>query len=96
MAKILITGSRGMVGRSICENVEANKHELIKPSKEELNLIDPDIVENFLNREKPDIVIHAAGVVGGILANISEPTRFFYDNLQIGLNLVTKSKKNWN
>ena len=93
MAKILITGSRGMVGRSICENVEANKHELIKPSKEELNLIDPDIVENFLNREKPDIVIHAAGVVGGILANISEPTRFFYDNLQIGLNLVTKSKK---
>ena len=93
MAKILVTGSRGMVGKSICENLEANKHQLIKPSKAELNLININAVENYLNKEKPDIIIHAAGIVGGILANISEPTRFFYDNLQMGLNLVITSKK---
>ena len=93
MAKILVTGARGMVGRSICENLGARKHQLIKPTKAELNLIDSDAVEKFLNKFKPDIVIHAAGLVGGILANMAQPTRFFYDNLQIGLNLVIASKK---
>ena len=93
MAKILVTGARGMVGRSICESLKASKHQLIKPSKAELNLINSDEVENFLNKFRPEIIIHAAGVVGGILANMAEPTRFFYDNLQIGLNLVTKSEK---
>ena len=93
MAKILITGSRGMVGRSICEQSDADLHEILNPSSAELNLLEADEIESYLECEKPDIIIHSAGVVGGITANISEPTKFFYENLQMGLNLVSKAKK---
>ena len=93
MAKILITGSKGMVGRSICERSEADLHKILSPSSAELNLLEADVVERYLKYEKPDFIIHSAGVVGGITANIAEPTKFFYENLQMGINLVNKAKK---
>jgi GDP-L-fucose synthase len=37
---------------------------------------------------KPDIVIHAAGVVGGIGANRARPAEYFYDNLLMGVQLL--------
>ena len=42
MAKILITGSRGMVGRSICEQSDANLHRILNPCSDELNLLQAD------------------------------------------------------
>ena len=93
MAKILITGSRGMVGRSICEQSEANLHKILNPSSTELNLLNIEAIESYLENEKPDMIIHSAGVVGGITANIAEPTKFFFENLQMGINLVSKAKK---
>lgn len=36
----------------------------------------------------PDLVIHAAGVVGGLGANVAEPARFRRDNLIIHRNLL--------
>ncbi|WP_425677646.1 NAD-dependent epimerase/dehydratase family protein, partial [Escherichia coli] len=41
----------------------------------------------------PDCIIHAAGLVGGIHANISRPFDFLEKNLQMGLNLVSVAKK---
>jgi len=37
---------------------------------------------------RPDLVIHAAGRVGGIQANIAAPVAFLDDNLMIGRNVV--------
>ena len=37
---------------------------------------------------KPDIVIHAAGEVGGIGANRANPGRFFYNNLMMGVQMM--------
>ena len=90
--KIFITGSKGMVGRSICEHHDSIHHEIIKPSSKDLNLLDAIAVEDFIQLEKPDLIIHAAGVVGGIQANLNQPKKFFYDNLQMGINLINCSK----
>ena len=46
------------------------------------------------NKEKPDIVINAAGKVGGIKANINNPYQFLLKNLQIQNNLVECSLLN--
>ena len=81
-----------MVGRSICEHHESIHHEIIKPSSKDLNLLDAIAVEDFIQVEKPDLIIHAAGVVGGIQANLNQPKKFFYDNLQMGINLINCSK----
>ena len=91
--KILLTGSRGMVGQNILEHESANNFEFISPSSADLNLLNRSEVDEFIGKHKPDLVIHAAGIVGGIQANIAEPVRFLVDNMQMGLNIVLASKE---
>ena len=40
-----------------------------------------------------DVIIHAAGTVGGIGANKENPGRFMYDNLIMGANLIHEAMK---
>lgn len=42
----------------------------------------------MMKKLRPDVVVHAAGKVGGIQANIKEPVRFLLDNLDMGRNVV--------
>ena len=90
--KILITGSRGMVGRNITEHQTASKHEILSPTSKELNLLDPSSIEKYMKMNRPDMVIHAAGIVGGIQANMAQPVKFLVDNMQMGLNILMASK----
>jgi GDP-L-fucose synthase len=86
--KILLTGSSGMVGRNIVESGLASKHEVFSPRHSEVDLLNISSVQKALSEFKPDLIIHCAGIVGGIQANIREPLRFFYENLEMGKNLV--------
>ena len=90
---IFLTGGNGMVGRNIIDILKNKNHKLHFPSSKELNLNDNLALRKFLNEIKPDIVIHAAGKVGGIHANIKEPYEFLLENLNIGTNIVSESYK---
>jgi nucleoside-diphosphate-sugar epimerase len=92
--KILLTGGSGMVGRNILENKYATNHTILSPDSEELNLLSYSEVYNYINLNKPDIVIHAAGKVGGIQANIDNPISFLTDNMDMGKNIILASKQN--
>lgn len=85
--KLLITGSTGMVGRNLCEYLQ-NDYEILKPTSKELNLLDKSQVIEYLKQHKPDMIIHCAGIVGGIAANIKNPIKFLYENNQIALNII--------
>ena len=90
--KILITGSRGMVGSNIIEHSSASKHEILSPTSKELDLLDAESVQNYICVNKPDMIIHAAGIVGGIQANMAQPVKFLVDNMQMGLNILMSAK----
>ncbi len=77
-----------MVGRNILEHPKAKKHEWLAPSSSELDLRDYPAVLAWLQHHQPDLVIHAAGKVGGIHANMREPVSFLLENLDIGRNVV--------
>jgi len=95
MQKILITGSTGMVGRNIAEFEKFKKNYiLLTPSRKELNLLDKKFVDEYIKINKPDIIIHCAGKVGGIQANMSHQVAFLTENIQIGLNLIMSAYKN--
>ena len=91
MQKILITGSKGMVGRNIAEFPKSKDYILLTPSSSELNLLDRISVDKYLKINKPDIVVHCAGIVGGIQANMAHPVRFLVDNTQMALNIIMSS-----
>lgn len=86
--RILLTGSNGMVGRNILEHKMVNSFEFLTPSSIELNLLDQRSVREYLEKNKPDMIIHAAGKVGGIQANMAQPVSFLVENMQMGLNII--------
>jgi len=91
--KILITGANGMVGRNISKHPAITKNTLLTPSSKELDLTQFTEVEKYLETHSPEIIIHCAGKVGGIQANISEPVDFLIKNLDIGRNIVLGAKQ---
>ena len=90
--KVLLVGASGMVGRNILELYSDRNYDFITPSSNELNLLNQSSVYNFIEKNLPDIIIHAAAKVGGIHSNISNPIAYFYDNLEMGINLIKSSK----
>ena len=86
--KVLITGANGLVGHSIVENEAMQQYELLTPSHGELDLLDYNAVVQYLKKEQPDIIIHAAGKVGGIAANCKAPMEFLLTNMDMGRNII--------
>ncbi|WP_230625429.1 GDP-L-fucose synthase family protein [Photobacterium leiognathi] len=91
MMKIFLTGGTGMVGRNIIALATEQGHEVYAPSRSELNLASIADIKAYLEEITPDVVIHCAGLVGGIQANIAAPYDFCFENLQMGTNIVHAS-----
>ena len=81
-----------MVGRNLCEHPAAEKYDVLNPSRNQLDLLDGKLVGDYIKHHKPDMVIHCAGVVGGIQANIKEPLQFLVSNFEMGKNVVLSSR----
>lgn len=86
--KILLTGASGMLGSNILAHPHASRYRWLTPRRNELNLADYSTVFDYLQSHKPDFIVHAAGKVGGIQANIREPVEFLVANLDMGRNVL--------
>ena len=93
MKKILITGASGMVGSNITNHRLAQDYHLLSPASKDLNLLNLSVTKKYLEINKPDVIIHCAGLVGGIKANISNPYGFLYENMSIGFNLIEAARQ---
>ena len=92
--KILITGGSGLVGKNFLDLQDGPlaEYSIHAPSSNVLNLLDYDCTYNYLVNLLPDLIIHAAGMVGGIHANIDSPVDFLSSNLRMGENLIRAAK----
>lgn len=85
---VLITGSTGMVGRNAAQMLVEKGFKILTPTRSELDLIYPAEVIRYFKSNQIDIVLHAAGLVGGIQANIEKPYSYLFINAQISLNVI--------
>jgi GDP-L-fucose synthase len=90
--KVLLTGGRGMVGKNILEHSMAKNFDFLAPTSADLNLRDFAKTQDYLSKYAPDFVIHAAGLVGGIQANMARPVDFLVDNVDLGRNVIMASR----
>lgn len=93
--KIYVAGHQGMVGSAIIRSLEQRGHtEFVKRTRGELDLTNQSDVQSFFEKEKPNQVYLAAAKVGGILANVSYPAAFIYQNLMMQSNVIDAAFRN--
>ena len=87
--RFAIFGARGMAGSAICRALErAGYQQQLKPSRQELDLLDPLAVQQWFSDHQPNVVILAAAKVGGIHANSIYPADFLLENLKIQTHVI--------
>lgn len=91
--KIFVTGSGGLVGRNVIENLEIARNELLTPRSKDLNLLHYEAILAYIKKNQPDLIIHCAGKVGGIQANMKDMYGFYTENAVMGMNLVRAAKE---
>jgi GDP-L-fucose synthase len=89
---MLLTGGAGMVGSNIREHARAADWTILAPSSRELDLTNAAATDAFLLAARPDIVVHAAGKVGGIQVNMANPVAFLDINTAIGRNVIMAAR----
>ena len=92
-SKVLIAGQEGMVGSSIYRLLKKKNFTIIECKRKDLDFTNQSLVEKFLKKKKPNIVINAAGKVGGILDNKTYQSDYIFVNSMIGLNIINSSLK---
>lgn len=88
-AKIYIAGHRGLVWSAIKRKLEKDGYtNIIYRTHQELDLTDQEATKLFFETEKPEYVFLAWAKVGGIMANVTYPADYIYNNLQIQNNVI--------
>ena len=93
-SNVFIAGHKGLVGSSILEVLQTKGYKnIITKSKNELDLRDSAMVEDFFKINKIDVVLLAAAKVGGIMANNTFRADFIFENLAIQNNIIHNAYK---
>ncbi len=84
-----VAGHTGLVGSALVRRwARQPSVQLATATHAELELTDAPAVQAWLTAHRPDEVVIAAGRVGGIAANASEPASFIYENLMIETHVI--------
>ena len=88
-SRIYVAGHTGLAGSALVRRLRQKGYRgLLTRTHAELDLVDPAQVRRFFQAERPDVVFHAAGKVGGILANNTYPAEFIRENLAMEANVI--------
>ncbi|HEX7153257.1 MAG TPA: GDP-L-fucose synthase [Thermoanaerobaculia bacterium] len=91
---MLITGGNGFLGSYLRARLERERPAaILTPRSTALDLLDARAVAAYLAEQRPNLVIHAAAVVGGIGANRNHPGKFFYENAVMGIHLIEECRR---
>jgi GDP-L-fucose synthase len=91
--KAVVTGAAGVAGRAIVDALRASGYNVLGITSADVDLRIQGPTDEFFLAHRPDVVIHLAGRVHGLMGNIHSQGRAFYDNNQINVNVVEASRK---
>lgn len=81
--RVLVTGGTGLVGTYLQNYIDG-----VYLNSKDYNLTKEEQVVAMYEKYRPDIVIHLAAKVGGIMDNIAHPFQYYEDNLLMNTYVV--------
>jgi len=91
--KIYLAGHTGMLGSALERKFRDLSYSFFSSERENLDLRNQKMVDDFIRSERPEVIFLAAALVGGINANRSRPAEFLSDNLIIQHNIMNSALK---
>jgi GDP-L-fucose synthase len=90
--RALVTGGGGFVGSHLVERLEEEGHDVLVARRRDYDLTHERDAVRLFDEAHPELVFHLAAEVGGIGANRANPGRYWYANLQMGVNVLEQSR----
>ena len=87
-SKVWVTGHNGMLGSAMVRNLKGKDAQVLVTTRKEVDLSNQAQVYEWMDKERPDYVMHIAAKVGGIHANATYPADFVRENLLIQTNVI--------
>jgi GDP-L-fucose synthase len=85
---VLVAGGTGLVGSAIVRELQLRNVDVLVVNSKVVDLLDRKATFAYIADHKPETIIDAAAMVGGIGANNSYPVDFLSKNIQIQTNLM--------
>jgi len=92
VSRVLVTGGGGFLGSHLVERLERDGHDVVAARQVDYDLTRGEDAERMFRDADAELVFHLAAEVGGIGANRANPGRFWFANLQMGLNVLEQAR----
>jgi GDP-L-fucose synthase len=92
VSRVLVTGGGGFLGSHLVERLEREGHDVVAARQVDYDLTRGEDAERMFRDAGAELVFHLAAEVGGIGANRANPGRFWFANLQMGLNVIEQAR----
>lgn len=91
--RVFVCGHNGMVGSAIVRRLAGEHCTILTACHRDLDLQNQAAVDRWMTENRPQAVFIAAAKVGGILANMTYPADFLYENLMIEANVISAAHR---
>jgi GDP-L-fucose synthase len=92
--RVVVTGGRGFLGSRVMAMVREKAPAFLTTfGSADYDLRDQAAVRQMYTRYRPNVVIHVAGITGGIVTSRDNPGRFFYDNAIMGIEMMEQARR---
>jgi GDP-L-fucose synthase len=89
---VLTTGGGGFLGSHLVERLRGQGVDPFVARRADYDLTRESDAERLFDEARPEVVFHLAAEVGGIGANRANPGRYWYANLQMGVNILEQAR----
>ena len=94
MTRVLVTGGGGFLGSHLVDRLRAQGEDPFVVRSSDYDLTHEGDAARLFADTKPELVFHLAAEVGGIGANRANPGRYWFANLQMGVNMLEQARLN--